>query len=444
MRTVSTVPDREERLADGRRDFEPGPASLAAAVVLVLSATTVVLATVDSRPGEDYQRHTLLLASDVALLSLAVVSSGSMAAAVRAWRRHACALGGLVVGLAMVPGLVVNPSDRGLAALLRWGGAMALALSLGSPKGDGRRLVVGGLAVVTLTHVAVAMAERFAGGPVGLTSLGEPSAYEIGGRYASTGLTVHPYVLAAWCVVAGTALIGLQRSSTRRLARIAGGVGVAAFTGIGLTMSRAGILAGALALIALTVSARRPATRAWRLTLLAAAAAMALGLLLNLSGWAARAGQSTSSVDAVTSGRSVLVDQATGLLGDDLVTGVGPGRYVLALIERPDLVALSDQTPRPVHITPLLLVVEGGLVVVPALALLALAIAAACRRGGAPAVAVTLAMLPFLALDHLAWSYPQGIVLTGVWLGVLDLFAARAADEQKAAPDPAARTGLAT
>jgi len=34
-------------------------------------------------------------------------------------------------------------------------------------------------------------------------------------------------------------------------------------------------------------------------------------------------------------------------------------------------------------------------------------------------------MLPFLALDHLAWSYPQGIVLTGLWLGILDLYGRR-------------------
>jgi len=123
----------------------------------------------------------------------------------------------------------------------------------------------------------------------------------------------------------------------------------------------------------------------------------------------------------VSSGRGALLHQARELLQGHLLTGVGPGRYVMALSQQPRLVALSSQSPRPVHVTPFLLVVEAGLLVVPALVLLAVAIGRACRRGGVAAVAVALAMLPFLALDHLAWSYPQGLILTGVWLGVLDL-----------------------
>ncbi len=172
---------------------------------------------------------------------------------------------------------------------------------------------------------------------------------------------------------------------------------------------------------------QRAGLRARRWTVAAAALALSLGVILNLSGWVSRAGQEAGSVDALSSGRGALLRQAWPLLSENPLVGVGPGNYVLALSERPDLVALSTQSPRPVHLTPLLLVVEGGLLAVPALAALALAIGRACRRGGAVAVAVTLAMVPFLALDHLAWSYPQGILLTGIWLGVLDLLSRRPA-----------------
>ncbi len=409
----------------------PQASAVAAALVLILSLTTVVVASSNVRPGSDYQQHTLLLGSDLALLVLALISVGGLRSALIAWRRHACVLAAGILGVALVPSFLLNPSDRGVAALARWAGALALGLTVAAVRRDGRRLVLGALALVSLTHLAVAAAERAAEGTIGLGALGEPSAYEIGGRYASTGLTVHPYVLAAWCAVTGTALLalGFRGATSSRLSRVAG---VAAFAGIGLTMSRAGAVACFLGLSALAVAAWRARaalksgeddirSRFGVTTVVAAGAAFCLGVVVDLSGWVSRAGQATGSVEALSSGRSTLLRQAWSLLRDNLLTGVGPGRYVLALSERPELVALSDQSPRPVHLTPLLLVVEGGLVVIPALVLLTIAIGRACFRGGAPAVAVALAMLPFLALDHLAWSYPQGILLTGIWLGTLDL-----------------------
>jgi hypothetical protein len=313
-----------------------------------------------------------------------------------------------------------------VAALLRWAAVVALGLTIASVRRDGRILVLGALALVTLTHVAVALAERAHGGPLGLDTLGESSAYDIGGRYASSGLTVHPYLLAAWCAVAGAGLLALggRRGPGHRLLTLAGAV---AFGGIGLSMSRAGAIGAVLALGALAFAWRRQALRSRLVPVAAAAAAFGAGILLNLGGWLARAGQ-TGGRDSVTSGRGALLRQAWPLLRDHLALGVGPGRYVLALEQRPGLVALSQQSPRPVHVTPLLLVVEGGILVVPALVLVTLAVVRACRLGGVPAVAVALAMVPFLALDHLAWSYPQGLVLTGVWLGVLDLLGRKAED----------------
>ena len=49
------------------------------------------------------------------------------------------------------------------------------------------------------------------------------------------------------------------------------------------------------------------------------------------------------------------------------------------------------------------------------------------RAGGAGVlgVAVGLSLVPFLLLDHLNWSYPQGLLLTGLWLGTLDQLSCR-------------------
>ena len=66
------------------------------------------------------------------------------------------------------------------------------------------------------------------------------------------------------------------------------------------------------------------------------------------------------------------------------------------------------------------MLVEGGIIVLPALLFLAWAIMTQSWRAGVLGVGVTLAVVPFLLLDHLNWSYPQGLLLTGLWLGTLD------------------------
>jgi hypothetical protein len=159
-----------------------------------------------------------------------------------------------------------------------------------------------------------------------------------------------------------------------------------------------------------------------RVLLVAAAMATAVGIALDLSGWASRASETTAGSGAdVTNNRGQLFEQAWGLLQDAPALGVGPGRYVEALVERPDLVKLATQEgSRPVHLVPYLVLVEGGLVVLPALLFLAWATLTQTWRAGVLGVGVTLAVLPFLLLDHLNWSYPQGLLLSGLWLGMLD------------------------
>jgi hypothetical protein len=383
---------------------------------LLASCTTVVLASGGPGRGTVDQRHWYVLLSDVGLGAVVIAHLRHLPALWRDRRRHRCALAAGVLGLSMLPALVAHHSVRGDAAVLRWIGVGMIAFAVGRLAGTGRVLVVGAFAAVTAAQVVVALAERAASGPVGLDLLGEPDAVEIGGRFASTGLTVHPYVLAAWCTLGG----GVLLAAVARSERAPAGLKVAAtvpFLGLGLTMSRAGALGMLAVLICFGVAAlRRPRLR---LVVAGAVLAMVVGMGLNLSGWANRASDSTSA-DTLSSNRGQLFRQAWGLFEDSPVAGVGPGRYVEALVDRPDLVELADQSPRPVHMVPYLLLVEGGIVVVPALLFLAWAILSQSLRAGAVGVGVTAGVLPFLLLDHLNWSYPQGLLLTGLWLGALD------------------------
>lgn len=389
------------------------------AAYLLVSGTAAQLAT--GRPtSAPYEEHWMLFVSDL-VLALVIISQ---AAGLRSFwserRHHWCVTAAIVVGAALLPALAVHPTGRGVIALFRWLGVAAVALAIVRGSGPGRRLIITTFAGVTAVQVALALAERAKGAPLGLAGLGEPAAHEIGNVYASTGLTVHPYVLAAWCVLAGTVLVAVVSRIDRPSLACRLGAAVP-FIGIGLTMSRTGLVAVVLVMAALAVGSRR--TKALRPLLVGAAVAAALGASLSLSGWMARATDSTqTSAAGVGSSRSQLVEQANGLLRDHPVAGVGPGRYVLALADRPELVALASQRPsRPVHIVPLLVVVEGGLVVTPALLLLAWTVARQGLRGGAVGLALVAAVLPFLLLDHLHWSFPQGLMLLGVWLGSLDV-----------------------
>jgi hypothetical protein len=340
--------------------------------------------------------------------------------------RHRCALGAAALSVLILPALAVHASFRGAVAEFRWVGVAMVAFSAGRLAGRGRDLVLGVFAGATALQVVVALAERAANTPLGLTRLGEPAtSLALGGRYPSTGLTLHPYVLSAWCVLGGAILVAaLARAGKPPKALVL--AAVLSFAGVGLTMCRSGALATVLVIACLAVaSLRHPSLR---VVVAAAALVTALGFALDFSGWAGRASDTTTADSAaeVTSDRTLLIKQAWLLWKVSPVIGVGPALYLDALHAHPDVEKLVAPPPRPVHVVPLLLLVEDGVVVLPALLLLGWAVATQTRRAGMLGLAVTLAVLPFLFLDHLNWSYPQGLFLTAVWLGALDNLGASA------------------
>lgn len=413
-------------MAAEARSEPSGLAPLILALYVIFAATTTGIAFAEGGPPSgEYQVRWLFGLSDVALAAMVLTQLPALRTLWTERSRHRCALAAIVLALSLLPALAANPSVRGAFAEFRLVGVAMVVFAAGRLVGTGRNLVLGALAGATSLQVLVALAERAGDGPVGLASMGESrDVFEIGGRYASTGLTIHPYVFAAWCVLASAVLlaaIGRARRPGKGLVAAA----ILPFVGIGLTMSRTGAVAVVLVLAALAAaSLRQPRLR---VIFAAAVVASALGAALNLSGWTNRAVGTVraGSAASVTSNRTQLLEQAGRLWEESPVLGVGPGRYVEALVERPEIEKLAtEHPPRPVHLVPFLLLVEGGLVVLPALVFLVWAVLAQTRRAGVLGFGITLAVLPFLLLDHLHWSYPQGLLLTAVWLGALDYFAA--------------------
>lgn len=411
--------------------------TLAACAAIVLAPVSRTLARIDDRAGGSYAQHTIVFAVDVALAVLAVQAARDFRSVVGRWRDHACALSAALLVVGLLPGFAAHPTDRGAAALLRLLAVAALASLLPRLPDLELRVVLTTIAAVVGASAAVAAAQRVRHHAVGLGALGEDSVgvLDIGSGVAPFGLFVHPYVMAAWALVLGLGLVGCGLLSRRWRTPLA--LALVGLVPVGLSLGRSAALGAVLAIpfllwLGLGSSPRRRSVA----TAGAALLALLVGVLWNLDAWTGRVGGTVSSPDPSTE-RTVLASQAIGLLRPSPVVGVGPGNYVLALDRRPDLQRLSRQSIRPVHDVPLLVVTEGGGVVAPFVILLAVAVAWQAWRGGPFGMMITACYAPILLLDHLAWTFPQGLVLTGLWLGMLDLAAAHRHRLSERPPAPA-------
>jgi O-antigen ligase len=160
--------------------------------------------------------------------------------------------------------------------------------------------------------------------------------------------------------------------------------------------------------------------------ILALCVGAAIPALVWRDGWVSRTQQSVTarSGSQLTTDRGWLIHEANVLIREHPVVGVGPGRYVLALRDK------YHREPnqkvgvfKPVHNLPLLLTAEGGIPAGLAMTLLLVVVGWQAFRSGRLALALYVAYLPFALLDHLPYSFPQGLILTGLWLGVLSLLA---------------------
>jgi hypothetical protein len=407
----------------------PLPARAIAAVcaALVLAASPYPLK-IWSPVWRGYFPGTVFLAGDLGILILLAVAGPAI---LRARRAGPAARAWLAISVALAVAYPFHPSGRGVLTILHLLGAAAIAAAIGTARQDARRAIAWTACAVGVAEAALAIGQRLAAFRVGLGAWFEAPVgfYRFGGVAAPNGSFPHPYVLAAaalCCTLAGVAMAldGDERHPLRWAAAAA-----VCEIPIGLTCSRDALLGLAILGVGLVVTAHR---RGWTRPLPAVLVVLALGAAVpaaaTTSGWLARASTSTTTAGA-TDGRAGLARDALTLLGEHPVTGVGPGRYMFALESRFHVTQQQDpQRDMTVHDLPLAAGVEGGLLAL-GVALGALGwIGWRALRAGPLAVAVFGAFLPFVLLDQLAYSSVQGVLFSGLWLGVVDVLVRRGRD----------------
>jgi hypothetical protein len=416
---------------DGVMADEPtvsGPVFAAVLAILLLMPFTVQLAATNGLL-HGYERDVALYPVDLASAALIVVGS-------RTFLRRLCSSPALwgcrlfaLVDLLLLVALAAHPSWRGAHLLVELIAALYVAVfvaeHLRMPSGRVLLVMIGAIAVA---ETIWSLAQVAAGGPLGLAFIGESSKplLRIGLYGTPRGSFVHPYSLAGFALVSSALLVAhALRTSRRPLWLVAAAVAVAP---VGFTYSRAAALgvAGAAFVLAVGAVASREPSR--RRALAAAAVAIAFGFgvpaAVANANWRSRASSTvgTSDAESFTTNRTRLDHEAIDLMGRHLALGVGTGQYVAALIARYHGHEPDPRLPNlyAVHDVPLMVGAEAGVVALGAALALLVGLGWGAWRGGPAAAALYLAFLPFWVLDYFPYGYPQGIVMTGLWVGGVD------------------------
>jgi O-antigen ligase len=397
-------------------------AGLLMLVVLLMPFPVVLVKFTHGNAPYDYQA--ILFPSDLPLMALILVMAPRAVARVRRLGPVTACWALLLAW--MVVAFAFHPSARGVADLVRLAGVLAMvvaALELATFAERGAVLVT--VAAVAVFEAVIAVAQIARHAPVGLSTLGEfhDPFNRFGSALAPQGTMIHPYLLAGLAALVAMLLLAPalhRRQPAAWLALLA-----AAVVPVGITYSRAAVLG--LALAGLCVLS---GLRVWRGRGLAVLATLCLGVgvpaLIWSSGWLNRANQSVRARSGaqLATDRGWLIHEADTLIVDHPVVGVGPGRYVIALkdkfhVERNRSVGVF----KPVHNLPMLLTAEGGIPAGIAMTLVLVVAGWRGLRGGRLGSALFLVYLPFTLLDHFPYTFPQGLVMTGLWLGAIEVLA---------------------
>lgn len=355
----------------------------------------------------------IVVPSDLPLLALSLLTGWRL-------RRHrdrpavgtgAMLFAALLALLALSFALRLSPI--GAQTVFRMLGTLAVAIAVGDLVAHAdRRVLWSAIALVAVAESALAVAQVFAGGPVGLP--GEaPAPFELkGASLLPRGTFLHPFPLAGSALVSAALLLGRGVVAPRPAAWLV--VAAVAVVPVGITYSRAalaGLVAGALALAPRAVS--RPVYRAAIVALVLGAGIPAL---VWSDGWIARAEEATRP-DPALGYRALLQDQAFQLIAEHPLLGVGTGRYIAAARERfPD----PPRPLQPVHSVPLIVAADAGILAGVTCIVLLAALGLRALRSGPLATCLFVVLLPYVLVDVFPYVGWQGPVILGLWIGTLD------------------------
>jgi O-antigen ligase len=391
------------------------------ALAIVLMPFPLLLAGALSSDGLE---RVLLLVNDVPLLILAVVTVPGVVRAIRG----RTAGPGLVLALALLAAFalsfVFQPSLHGVQVLGRAVGLLGLVAGIVMLPPRFTRPIVVIVCAVAIGQTFLALAQIGTGGPLGLTLLGETQdpLYARGTALAPRGTMTREYSLLLLGLVAGALACG--QAMTDRRSWLWSIVAAICAIPLGVTFSRdavAGIAFGAVGWLVHPMGRLRPAA----IALVAFVAAGALAGAVEWQGWADRVDQVVVDRpgDSATD-RRALARQAVALIADRPITGVGTGRYEVEVVQREGsgTAVGPDWTP---HDVPLWVAAETGLPAAAVVTGLLVVLGLRAWRAGPAARLLFFAIIPFWIFDDLVLTHDQGIVLTGIWLGMIDRYAAR-------------------
>src|SRR5581483_2984186 len=425
---MATVPSSDHVAVLAAAPPELPPLRVSAALLALALMPFPLVVRGWGNPKLAYDYLTIVFPVDIAFAALLVTGARLFIERLRTRRAGIGTVVWAALAVVMSMAWLAHPSARGGHTVFElWAVAVLADTVAETVERRGGTLMVAAFGGIAIVETLWSGAQLVSGGALGLSALGEdahPLLRFSHQTQAPMGSMVHPYVLAGLALV-GSGLLAWQGLSSRRPLVWFAGAAVA-IAPVGFTFSRAGA-AGALLLIGgFAVAGRRLACRR---VAAGAAVALALGVAVPAAvwsaGWHLRASDTTSASSAasLTTDRATLVHQSFSLLRREPVTGVGPGRYVPALTTA-DHFRLGSLV-KPVHNLPLLIGAEGGAVALALAVLLFAAVGWRALRAGAVATAIYLAYIPFSMLDHFPYTFPQGLVITAVWLGVLDALSTR-------------------
>lgn len=325
-----------------------------------------------------------------------------------------------VAGLALAPAMVlsfaVSPSGSGGILVLFVVAAAGASLAIGTLGADPlRRLVAIPLLVTAALQSILVIAQTLTDRAIGLMLIDpEAELHFIDGLLRSQGTMHHVYEPAALALLAaGVAVLTVPSASRLHWLWVIG-AGLAGTT-IGLTHSRSALVGLVLMTVfGVAFGRRHPGVVAVGGAFLIGFAVTAA---LTASAWSLRTDHSTTGdLDDVTLGRVTLAKQAVEMAADHPVVGVGPGLYLDTM--RSDY-GLDDRYPFIVHNVSLAVAAENGvLVAVVASVLVGWAIVRIVWSRS-PVGVLALSIVGFLLFDALHYDRPVGLLMTGIWLGVL-------------------------
>lgn len=290
-----------------------------------------------------------------------------------------------------------------------------------------RRWLVGGLLLAALAQAAIALAQTFQGGTLGLEAWGELVIPQEGAFYRGNGLTVHPNNLAGLLVVAlGAALLWTHTAGSllmRRALPIA--VIILLMMGVFATGSRAAVL-GCVVMGAVGSVLLRGVPRSRRLhqhrRRLVFGAVVIMALLVGLLIWGAAAGWLPGLIERLFAGRRFHLRETWEVITLSPLLGAGIGNLMPAIAQRYFETQLLPPV-LPAHNAALMIWAEVGLVGVLLLAWVIGGVVWRLRHVPAPFLLVLLAAAAISMVDYYWWGDERMRGLLVWWVGVGMAFA---------------------